>query len=158
MSDSCKIFETPLFSWNTRFEIRPFALLPTIYPHPNQVFSKYQCWFREGFNVQHCLMTIIEKWRKFLDTGGHTVALITDLSKAFDCFDHELLIVKLNANFDTDSLKLIYSYLRGRKQRTKINCSYRYFAELLLVFLKDQFLCHHYLTLSYVIFFTMLTI
>ena len=37
-------------------------------------------------------MAMIEKWRKFLDIGGHAGALLTDFSKAFDCIDHELLI------------------------------------------------------------------
>ena len=43
--------------------------------------------------------------------------------------DHELLIAKLW--FDTDALKFIYSYLEGRKQRTRINSSYSSFAEIL---------------------------
>ena len=54
---------------------------------------------------------MIEKWRKFLDIGGNAVALLTDLSKAFDCIDHELLTAKLHAfGFDNDALKFIYSY------------------------------------------------
>ena len=43
--------------------------------------------------------------------------------------DHELLIAKFW--FDTDALKFIYSYLEGRKQRTRINSSYSSFAEIL---------------------------
>ena len=75
-------------------------------------------------------MAMIEKWCKFLDIGGHAGALLTDLSKAFDCIDHELLIAKLHAHgFDNDALKFIYSYLKGRKQMTKINYSYSSFAE-----------------------------
>ena len=35
-------------------------------------------------------MAMIEKWRKFLNIGGHAAALLTDLSKVFDCIDHEL--------------------------------------------------------------------
>ena len=52
-------------------------------------------------------------------------AILTDLSKAFDCLNHELLIAKLEAyGFDKNSLTYIYSYLSERKQRTKINTSY----------------------------------
>ena len=67
-----------------------------------------------------------------IDIGGHAGALLTDLSKTFNCIDHELLIAKLNAYyFDTDALKFIYSYLKGRKQRIKINSLYSSFVEIL---------------------------
>ena len=59
-----------------------------IYPYQNKIFSKYQGGFRKRFNAQHCLMTVIEKWHKFLDTGGHAGALLTDLSEAIDCNGH----------------------------------------------------------------------
>ena len=57
---------------------------------------------------------------------------MTDLSKAFDCLSHELLITKLEAyGFDEKSLKLIYNYLSNRKQRVKINDSYSSWREIL---------------------------
>ena len=44
-----------------------------------------------------------------------------DLSKAYDCLPHDLLIAKLEAyGFDNDSLQLICSYLESRYQRVKI--------------------------------------
>ena len=76
-------------------------------------------------------MEMIEKWRKFLDIEGYADELLTDLSKAFNCADHELLIAKLHAyGFNTDALKCIYSYLKRRK-RSKGNSSYSSFAEIL---------------------------
>ena len=138
---------TPIFKKDDKTDktnYRPISILPNlskIYerfmqnqmcPYLKKIFSKYQCGFRKGYNAQHCFMAMIEKWRKFLDIGGHAGALLTDLSKAFDCIDHELLIAKLHAyGFDNDALKFIYSYLKGRKQRTKINSSYSSFAEIL---------------------------
>ena len=49
-------------------------------------------------------------------------ALLTDLLKAFDCLSHDLLTAKLNAyGFIMTTLRLMYSYLTNRKQRTRIN-------------------------------------
>ena len=96
------------------------------------ILSPNQCGFCKGFSAQHCLISLIEKWKKSIDNGGAFGALMTDLSKAFDCLSHELLIAKLEAyGFDEKSLKLIYNYLSNRKQRVKINNSYSSWREIL---------------------------
>ena len=57
---------------------------------------------------------------------------MTDLSKAFDCLSHELLIAKLDAfGFDKISLKLVHNYLSNHKQRVKKNDSYGSWREIL---------------------------
>ena len=38
--------------------------------HFDKLLSKYQCGFRKGFSTQHCLLAMIEKLRKSLDSGG----------------------------------------------------------------------------------------
>ena len=87
---------------------------------------------------------MIEKWRKFLDIGGNPGASLTDLSKAFECIDHKLLIAKLHDySFDTDTLKFIYFYLKGRKQRTKINSSYSSYTEILFAVTQGLVLGHY---------------
>ena len=68
---------------------------------------------------------MIEKWKKTVDNGGVFGALLTDLSKAFDCIPHDLIIAKLEAyGFHIDALKLIHNYLSNRKQRVKVNDAY----------------------------------
>ena len=68
---------------------------------------------------------MIEKFKKSLDQGVEYAALLTDLSKAFDCLPHDLIIAKLHAyGFDKASLRLMHSYLTDRYQRVKINNSY----------------------------------
>ena len=69
---------------------------------------------------------------KRVDNGGAFGALFTDLSKAFDCLSHELLIAKLDAyGFDKNALKLVNSFLSNRKQRVKINYKYSSLSEIL---------------------------
>ena len=68
---------------------------------------------------------MIKKWRESLDLGGNFGALLTDLSKAFDCLSHDLCLAKLRANeLDMPSLKFLFSYLKKRRQRAKINTTY----------------------------------
>ena len=70
-------------------------------------------------------MSLIEKWRNTLDQNGCGGAILMDLSKAFDSINHDLLIAKLGAyGFDTESLKLIRSYLTNHFQRAKVNKSF----------------------------------
>ena len=51
-----------------------------IYPYFHEIFSKFQCWFRKGFNARDCLLAMVEKGRKTLDEVGETVTVLTDLS------------------------------------------------------------------------------
>ena len=70
---------------------------------------------------------------KSLDKHNVAGGLLTDLSKAFDCLDHDPLIAKLEAYcFDDKSLAYIYSYLSKRKHRTKVNDSYSDWCYILL--------------------------
>ena len=51
----------------------------------------------KGFNTQNTLLSMVQKM--LLARGKKEVckAILTDLSKAFDCISHDLLIAKLNA-------------------------------------------------------------
>ena len=59
------------------------------------LLSKYQCGFRKGFNAKHCLVSMIEKWKESVDSVVAFGTLMTDLSKAFGCLHHGLLIARL---------------------------------------------------------------
>ena len=61
------------------------------------IFSKYQCGFRKGFSTQNALLVMIEKMKIARDKKEFCTAILTNLSKAFDCICHNLLIAKRNA-------------------------------------------------------------
>ena len=88
--------------------------------------------YRKG-NSQHSLIRMLEKWKKNLDKPGKCSALFVDLSKAFYCLQHYLLLAKVNAyRLDYKSLKLISSFVSSRKYRTKINSSFSKWEHLLI--------------------------
>ena len=96
------------------------------------ILSKFQCRFRTGYSAQHCPLAMLEKWKSAVDNKKTFGALLTDLSKAFDCFSHDLLLAKLNVyGFNLPALRLIQSYLSKRKQRTKINSEFSSWEEIL---------------------------
>lgn len=78
--------------------------------------------FRSKYSSQHALLSMIEKWHRELDGGKFVSAVLMDLSKAFDCINHELLIAKLHAyGFSHDALEFVYSYLTNRSQRVVVD-------------------------------------
>ena len=88
----------------------------------NSILSKYISGFRKGHSCQHVLLRLTEEWRKQLDNNKVFGALFIDLSKAFDCLPHDLLLANLEAyGFDTCTLKLFQSYLSKRKQFVSIH-------------------------------------
>ena len=63
--------------------------------------------------------------KKELDNSGLVGAMLMDLSKAYDCLPHDLLIAKPEAyGPDKPSLNLVNDYLRFRNQRKNIGSSY----------------------------------
>ena len=88
----------------------------------NNLFSPFISAYRESYNTQHVLIRLIEEWRKILDNNYFIGAVLMDLSKAFDCIPHDLIIAKLAAyGFDKNMICYIYSYLKSRKQCVSVN-------------------------------------
>ena len=101
--------------------------------YSKSILSQYQCGFRKGFSVLASLLPMIEKWRDSFDSGGNFGALLTDLSKAFDCLSYNSLLAKLHAyGLGIPSLKLLHSYLIKRRQRVKINNTDNSWSEILV--------------------------
>ena len=76
--------------------------------YSQSLLSKFQYGCRQRFNARHCLLVMVEKIIKIRDSKGVSVAVLTELSKAFDSILHGLLIRKLNVfSFDKKSLSFI---------------------------------------------------
>ena len=82
------------------------------------------CMYDILYSCQLTLLALTEDWRHSLD-GGHFVgAILMDLSKAFDCLPHRLLLEKLRAyNLAESAVSLLGSYLSDREQCVKIGNS-----------------------------------
>ena len=88
---------------------RPISILPSISKIYERIMQSqlskftedrlyiHMSGYRKGHSTQFALLTFVEKWKKFLDNHGYAGVIITDLSKAFDTLNHELLIAKLLA-------------------------------------------------------------
>ena len=90
-------------------------------PHVNRIMSDKLSAYRKNYSTQCVLLRLIEDWRCCLDKNKVVGAVLMDLSKAFDCLSHELLIAKLDAcGFNENTMRLVYSYLTNRRQLVKI--------------------------------------
>ena len=70
---------------------------------------------------QSTLLRLLEDRRKALDNHEYVGAILMDLSKAFDCLPHGLLIAKLKAyGLSEEAVKLLDSYLEDRSQQIRL--------------------------------------
>ena len=112
---------------------RPVSILPTIskiyemvlsdqlVEFFNNIFHDFLCAFRKGHGCQTTLLRLLEDWKSTLDKNCYVAAILMDLSKAFDCLPHDILLSKLAANgLSSQSVKLLENYLTGRKQQIKL--------------------------------------
>ena len=70
---------------------------------------------------------MVNNWKSELDKKNNVIAILLDLSKAFDTVDHSLLLKKLYYyNFSNESIQLLKSYLSDRYAITKFG---KFFSE-----------------------------
>ena len=87
----------------------------------DDIFSPHMSGFRKAHGCQDVLLYFTNNAKLSLDDRSVTLALLTDLSKAFDCLHYKLLIAKLHAyGVDKNSCLIILNYFTNRKQRVKL--------------------------------------
>ena len=106
---------------------------------PNTIVALEKVLVRR--NVFYIVIGKMGKWKNAVDKSKILGALLNDLSKAFDCLNHERLIEKVNAyGFILPALKLIHNYLSKRKQRVQVNDSNSLRQDILFGVLQGSFL------------------
>ena len=102
-----------------------------ILSYVDNFLSPYLFGYRKGNSTEQCHIVMLEKWKNTLGGKGTAGAILTDLLKAYDCLNHNLLLAKMEAyGFDTGALKFIQNYLKGKMQWTKVNGSFNSRLEL----------------------------
>ena len=87
--------------------------------------NKLLCGFRKAHSTQQSLFKLLQRWQKELDNSGLVRTVLMNLSKAYGCLPHDLIIAKFQAyGLSKSSLSLLLDYLTSRKQRVKIGSSY----------------------------------
>ena len=107
-----------------------------IYDQLNEYLDQYLnsllCGFRKAHSTHHALFRLLQEWQNELDKAGFVGNILIDLSKAYDCLPHALLIAKFEAySIGKSGLNLLLNYLSNRKQRTKVNSSYSDWYEII---------------------------
>ena len=139
--DSLKLANIPpVFKKEDPFDksnYRPVSILPLLSKvYENAIYNQLSdysesflnnilCGFQKAHSMQHALLKLLQSWQQVLDNGGFIGTILMDLSKAYDCIPHNLLIAKLECyGVDKASLRLLVDYVTRRKQLTKIGSSF----------------------------------
>ena len=122
-----------------------------LYEYLNNYLNDLLCGFRKAHSTQYVLSRLIQSLKKGLGNSGLVGTKLMDLSKAYDCLPHDLLIAKLDAcGLDKPSLNLVNGYLRFRKRRKKL--ALRIAIGLNIVFLRDPLWGLYFLIILSIIF------
>lgn len=126
----------PLHKKNSQLDssnYRPVSILPAVskiferaiyqqlIDYFENIFHPFLSAFRPGYGCNTALLKVIEDWKKAVDDNKYVAAVLMDLSKAFDCLPHDLLLLKLKAyGLNGAAISLLNSYLSNRSQCVKI--------------------------------------
>lgn len=114
---------------------RPISLLPSfsklfeicmcanITPFMNDchLFSPTQHGYLGGRSTQTAIFQFTQNIQNFIENDKIALGVFLDLSKAYDCLNHEILFIKLEKyGIRGNALAWIKSFLSNRRQRVKV--------------------------------------
>lgn len=124
----------PLFKKGSQLLVdnyRPISILPALskifeksilkqldfYFNSHSLFNNSQYGFRKNHSTEHAVLEFVDRIASSMDANSVPFSLFIDLTKAFDCLDHKILLSKLQCyGINGNALQLMQSYLDGRKQ------------------------------------------
>lgn len=124
----------PVFKKGKHDEItnyRPIALVPILskiieiilgkqlckFLESNNLLCETQFGFRKGLSTTHALIKLVEEIIVCFEEKNTAAVSFCDLSRAFECVPHDILLAKLkHLHVERPALELLSSYLRGRTQ------------------------------------------
>lgn len=89
--------------------------------YSKDILSDFISTYRKNYSCENTLLRLIGDLRASLDNKEVVAVILLDLSKAFDCVPHCLLLAKLKAyGVAKPGFALMRNYLTGRSQRVKM--------------------------------------
>jgi retron-type reverse transcriptase len=129
----------PIFKKGNKEEVqnyRPIAIVPALskifelaikirltdYFDKQGFFSERQYGYRKSRSTITALLEVVNRIIQTYEDGSILSATFLDLSKAFDCINHEILLEKLqHYGVRSQTLQLISNYLHDRSQEVFYN-------------------------------------
>ena len=100
------------------------VILCQLYKHmaDNGLFNMRSYAYKQGHSTLNALLDLSETWYENIDSNNQNVNMFLDMSSAFDCVSHRLILDKMRLyKFGNGVLKLMESYLSNRSQFVDVN-------------------------------------